>query len=133
VEGSFIAPFILRPIMGTRLFKRMEQEERLLEEATKEHTRTDVATFVPKNMTPGELEQAYRGVASRFYSLPSILRRFFSPPLRFPLPILLLNLLVNLKMVQWPRLKQAPFLGSLLVPVKSFLTARLAPRQRGSG
>lgn len=120
-----IAPFILRPIIGTRLFKRLEQEGRLLPEALGVNTRTDIATFVPKNMTPEELENAFREVPLRFYSLPSIIRRLFLPPATLPANTLLLNLLANLKLIQWPRLKHAPLLGRVLSPLKSFLKARL--------
>ena len=74
-----MAPFILRPVMGTRLFKRLEEEGRLLPEATHLNTRVDVATFLPKHMSPEELEQVYRKATRRFYSLPSAARRFLSP------------------------------------------------------
>ena len=120
-----IAPFILRPIVGTRLFKRLEQEGRLLPEAAGEHTRTDVATFVPKNMTTEQLEKAFREVTLRFYSLPSVVRRFFIPPAYVPFNALLLNLLANLKLIQWPRFKGTPLLGRALSPLKSLFKARL--------
>ena len=75
-----VAPFILRPVIGTRVFERLEKEGRLLPEATHLNTRTDVATFVPKQMSPQELEQVFQKAVRRFYSLPSVARRFLFPP-----------------------------------------------------
>jgi len=113
----FVAPFILRPIYGTRLFRRLEQEGRLLPNAFLEDTRTDVVTFVPKAMTPAELQEMFLRECQHFYSLPSLARRLFLPPTYLRLDVLLLNLLANLRLVQWPRLKRIPFLTKALRPM----------------
>jgi radical SAM superfamily enzyme YgiQ (UPF0313 family) len=113
----FVSPFILRPIIGTRLFKRLEQEGRLLPEAFQEDTRTDIATFVPKAMTPAELEEMFLRVCRRFYSLPSLFRRLFLPPTYLRLDVLLLNLFANLQLIQWPRFKRIPILSKVLGPL----------------
>ncbi len=125
----FISPFILRPIVGTRLYDRMEKEGRLLPGVSGDDTRTDVAFFVPKRMTPQELEQAYRDTCVRFYSLPSIFMRVCFPPSPSLFPVLILNLLANLKLVQWPRLKRFPLLRNIGLPLKSLLKAKLLATQ----
>ncbi len=108
---QFVAPFILRPIIGTRFYKRMEQEGRLLPESRREDTRTDVVAFVPKRMAPAELEGLFQGVTRSFYSLPSLFRRLFLPPSHLRPNVLFLNLIANLRLIQWPRLKRIPLLG----------------------
>jgi len=128
-KTHFMAPFILRPIMGTRLFKRLEREGRLLPEVTSEYTFPDVATFVPKHMSPEELEEMYRETNRRFYSLPSIFRRLLFPPRALIFRVLLLNLLANLKLIQWPRIKHTPVLGRVFSPLKSFLKTRVLSKR----
>jgi radical SAM superfamily enzyme YgiQ (UPF0313 family) len=111
---QFVAPFILRPIVGTRFYKRMEEEGRLLPEAFQEHTRTDVVAFVPKRMAPAELEELFLGVVRSFYSLPSVFRRLLFPPSHLRREVLLMNLFANLRLIQWPRLKRIPILNRIL-------------------
>lgn len=111
---QFIAPFILRPIIGTRLFKRLEQEGRLLPEAFEENTRTDVVAFVPKRMAPAELEQIFHSVTRSFYTLPALFRRLLIPPTNLRPDVLLLNFFANLRLVQWPRLKRIPLLNKAI-------------------
>ena len=123
---GLIAPFILRPIVGTRLYRRLEEEGRLLPEARSDHTRVDVVTFVPRRMGPEELEKGFHEAVIRFYSLPSIARRLLFPPSPLFFQVVLINLLVNLKIVQWPRLKRIPLLNKLLYPVKVLLKGALS-------
>ena len=111
---QFISPFILRPIVGTRFFKRMEQEGRLLPEAFEENTRTDVVAFVPKRMAPAELEQLFHSVTRSFYTFPALFRRLLIPPTNLRPDVLLLNLFANLRLVQWPRLKRIPLLNKAI-------------------
>jgi radical SAM superfamily enzyme YgiQ (UPF0313 family) len=124
----FIAPFILRPLVGTRLFKRLEQEGRLLPEATRDDTRTDLATYVPKQMSPEELEQLFRNLSRRFYSLPSIARRLFVRPSPVFFKVLTLNLLVNLKLIQLPRIRRIPGLQRAFSLLKSSRKSRILSR-----
>lgn len=125
---QFISPFILRPIIGTRLFKRLEQEGRLLPEATREDTRTDLATYVPKQMGPEELEQLFRNLTRRFYSLPSIARRLFVRPSPLFFKVLTLNLLVNLRLFQLPRIRRIPGLQRAYSLLKSSWRSRMLSR-----
>ena len=80
----------------------------------------DIVTFVPKNLTPTELESIFRTASIEFYSVPSILRRIVFPPIPLLSRILFLNLLINLKFVQWPRIKRSPVLSKWLAPLKRF-------------
>jgi len=82
-----------------------------------EATRADVATFVPKTMTPAELEEMFLRVCRRFYSLPSLVRRLLLPPTYLRFDVLVLNLLANLQLIQWPRLRRTPFLTKVLRPL----------------
>jgi len=66
---------ILTPYPGTALFKRLEDEGRILtHEWDKYNARTDVV-FTPKNMSPEELIEGFNWANSRFYSLKSISKR----------------------------------------------------------
>jgi radical SAM superfamily enzyme YgiQ (UPF0313 family) len=125
-----MAPFVLRPIMGTKLFERLEKEGRLLPQVTEVHTRTDLATFLPKQMSPEELEQIYHKATRRFYSLPSVTRRLLFPPSPSSFKALLLNLLANFTLIQVPRIKRIPVLNRVAGLVKSLLRiGRLAPQK----
>jgi radical SAM superfamily enzyme YgiQ (UPF0313 family) len=117
----FLAPFVLRPVVGTRLYERLEKEDRLLPEATHLNTRTDVATFIPKQMSPEELDQVFQKAVRRFYSLPSVARRLLFPPRPSHAKVLFLNLLANLKLIQAPRIKRIPVLNRVAALLKSFL------------
>jgi len=117
----FLSPFILRPIVGTRLFDRLQKEGRLLPEIYDDSTRTDIASFIPKKMTPQELEQTYWDTCARFYSLPSIFMRSFLPISRSDFRALTLNLLANLKLIQWPRVRRFPL---LIVKTLKFLARK---------
>ena len=65
---------ILTPYPGTRLFRRMEAEGRLLH---RDWSRYDTAhcVFQPKRMSPRQLEEGYAWMYRRTFSLPSIWRR----------------------------------------------------------
>lgn len=65
---------IMTPYPGTPLFAKMEAEGRLL------HKNWDLydtahAVFIPKNMTPEELERGYDKCYARMFALPSVLKR----------------------------------------------------------
>jgi len=74
--------FILTPLPGTPLYKRMESEGRLLH---KDWTKYNGATvvFKPKLMTEETLQQGYNWVCKEAYSWPSIFKRVVHPQQRF--------------------------------------------------
>jgi len=66
---------ILTPFPGTRLYKKLEAEGRILtHDWDRYNSRADVV-FQPKLMSCEELLAGFRWVNERFYSLPSIFRR----------------------------------------------------------
>ena len=66
--------YILTPFPGTRLFKKMEEDGRILH---KDWSRYDAnhVVFKPTLMTESELMEGYIDAYKRFYSLPSIAKR----------------------------------------------------------
>jgi radical SAM superfamily enzyme YgiQ (UPF0313 family) len=71
---------ILTPFPGTRLYKRLEAEGRILtRDWSKYNGRTDVV-FQPRHMTPEALLAGYRYANARFYSWGSIMRRVSKSP-----------------------------------------------------
>lgn len=65
---------ILTPYPGTRLFRRLQQEGRLISEDWSHYNHYTV-TFRPKNMTERELAESYFLFKKEFYSLSNICRR----------------------------------------------------------
>jgi len=65
---------ILTPYPGTPLFKRLEKEGRIIHKNWNLYD-TAHTVFIPKNMTPGELEQGYAWAYKRLFSHTSIWRR----------------------------------------------------------
>lgn len=66
---------MLTPYPGTPLFRRLESEGRILTyDWSKYNGRRDVV-FLPKRMSPEELQAGFNWVNRRFYSLRSIARR----------------------------------------------------------
>jgi radical SAM superfamily enzyme YgiQ (UPF0313 family) len=65
---------LLAPFPGTALRKSMEQQDRLLGRPWEEHDTTAV-TFLPAQMTPNELENAYWVARHRLASVPRFLKR----------------------------------------------------------
>jgi radical SAM superfamily enzyme YgiQ (UPF0313 family) len=71
---------ILTPFPGTRLFKRMEAEGRILtQDWRKYNSRADVV-FRPKQMSSEELLAGFHAAVRRFYSLGSIRKRLSRSP-----------------------------------------------------
>ncbi|SHI99661.1 Radical SAM superfamily enzyme YgiQ, UPF0313 family [Geosporobacter subterraneus DSM 17957] len=82
---------ILTPYPGTKLYKRMEQEGRIIDFNLK-HYNTAHVVFAPLNMTKQELYDGYLWMYQEFYSFRNILRRM--PERRDQqIPYLLFNLL----------------------------------------
>jgi radical SAM superfamily enzyme YgiQ (UPF0313 family) len=76
IDGAFLP--VLTPFPGTRIYKRLKEEGRLL---TEDWPKYDMATVVyrPKRMTVDELQEGFWKVNRSFYSLPSIMKRVFNP------------------------------------------------------
>ena len=73
--GIDVADFcVLTPFPGTSLYKRLEQEGRLL---TKDWSRYNLKTvvFTPKHMTPEQLQQGIARMYRRFYSPHNTVQR----------------------------------------------------------
>ncbi len=70
---------ILTPYPGTRLFARLEQEQRLL---TRDWSLYDTShvVFRPKRLTPDQLQAGYQQVFRGAYRLPTLLRRLWGTP-----------------------------------------------------
>lgn len=71
--GSMTA-HILTPYPGTRLYDRMREEGRIIDNDL-DHYNTSYAVFIPRLMTREELEAGYQRAYERFYSWRSILAR----------------------------------------------------------
>ena len=79
---SFAVIFALTPLPGTRLFKRLEEEGRLLHKTWSKYTYT-IPAFRPKHLTPEEVETGLWHIYDNFYSLRSICSRLLFPPRRW--------------------------------------------------
>jgi len=74
---------ILTPFPGTRLYKRLDAEGRILtRDWSKYNGRTDVV-FQPRHMSPDALLAGYRYANARFYSWRSIIRRLSNSPVQW--------------------------------------------------
>jgi radical SAM superfamily enzyme YgiQ (UPF0313 family) len=65
---------VLTPYPGTRIYRRLKQEGRLISEDWNHYNHSTV-TFRPKNMTERELAEGYFFLKKEFYSLSNIARR----------------------------------------------------------
>jgi radical SAM superfamily enzyme YgiQ (UPF0313 family) len=65
---------ILTPFPGTRLFKRLEEEGRILDRDWSKYG-TQHVVFMPARMSPDDLLQGYRKVVRSVYSFDSILTK----------------------------------------------------------
>lgn len=68
---------VLTPFPGTRVFREMQDEGRLI---TNDWSQYDMAHVVyrPRNMSPDELQLMYNEINDRFYSLPAFFSRLFA-------------------------------------------------------
>ena len=92
-EMELTAFSALTPYPGTAVFKRMQEQGRLLSTDWRRYD-SDQVLFEPQHFTPAALEQAVLKAAKRFYSMPSILKRLrfgmnYSPYQHYLLPNLL--------------------------------------------
>jgi radical SAM superfamily enzyme YgiQ (UPF0313 family) len=65
---------ILTPYPGTKLYRRLKQEGRLISEDWSQYNHSTVM-FRPKNMTERELAESYFFLKKEFYSMSNICRR----------------------------------------------------------
>jgi radical SAM superfamily enzyme YgiQ (UPF0313 family) len=72
---STMTAHILTPYPGTRLHARLAATGRIRERDPRKYN-TSFAVFEPARMTAAEMEAGYRWAYDRFYSWPSILRRW---------------------------------------------------------
>jgi radical SAM superfamily enzyme YgiQ (UPF0313 family) len=95
-QGLFIAAFNhITPFPGTPLYKRMQQEGRLLYDAwwLDDRYRYNMIPFLPAKMSPEELAERCVQARQTFYSWPSIAERG-AKPVNYRDPFMLLNFLV---------------------------------------
>lgn len=67
---------ILTPFPGTRLYDRLEKDQRILERDWSKYHTSEVV-FQPVNMTVEELRDGYNWIFRQTYTLPNILKRVF--------------------------------------------------------
>ncbi|MFA4828918.1 MAG: radical SAM protein [Thermodesulfovibrionales bacterium] len=65
---------ILTPYPGTKLFKKLQSEGRILHRDWSKYNSEHVV-FMPKKMSPDELQRGHNRANRQFYSIPSIVRR----------------------------------------------------------
>lgn len=65
---------ILTPYPGTKLYKKLKQENRIIDNDLRRYNTSNVV-FRPKNMTPKQLKQGYLKMYADFYSLKNIVKR----------------------------------------------------------
>jgi radical SAM superfamily enzyme YgiQ (UPF0313 family) len=91
---------ILTPFPGTRLYDKMEREQRILERDWSKYHTSEVV-FQPVGMTAEELQDGYNWIFRQTYTLPNILKRVFRSWQGIPYRIAL-NLSYRRKAVQTP-------------------------------
>jgi radical SAM superfamily enzyme YgiQ (UPF0313 family)/anti-anti-sigma regulatory factor len=105
--------FILTPVPGTRLFKRLKEEGRILSE---DWSKYDGATvlFQPRLLSVESLQNGFNWACKEVYSWNSILRRIVLPPHRRFIQHLSLNIIFRRIAKRWPngRLSQLSKLTS---------------------
>ncbi len=65
---------ILTPFPGTKLFDRLDKEGRILTKDWSKYT-TENVVFIPKNMTPKELEEGVKWICEEYFSPLRTLKR----------------------------------------------------------
>lgn len=106
----------LIPMPGTGVYKRMEQENRLLYKKwwlSDKYRYGDVA-YQPKNMTPDELRDGCMKMRTDFYSVRCILKRLFGSRHNWKPENLFVFLMVNFISRREINKKQGQLLGGVL-------------------
>jgi len=76
--------FVLTPAPGTRLFRDLDAEGRIIDHDLSHYTHAAVV-FTPKNVTPERLAALYRAAWDETYTIVGIVRRVFGTPGTSPL------------------------------------------------
>ena len=99
---------VLTPFPGTPLFRRMEEEGRIMTRDWRKYNSRDDVVYRPKRMSAAELLAGFQYANARFYSPASIARRLSNSPVQlwWTLP---LNLAYSYR---WQRRAQAPSSGT---------------------
>ena len=74
---------ILTPFPGTPLFQRLEAEGRILTRDWRKYNGREDVVYQPRQMSRAELLAGFRYANTRFYSLPSIAKRFSRSSVQF--------------------------------------------------
>ena len=106
----------LIPMPGTGVYRRMEAEHRLRYRKwwLSDTYRYGETAFVPKHMTPEELQEGCLRIRKRFYSVPCIIRRMFGNPQHLRPGNLFIFLLANFVSKREISKKQGQILGGYL-------------------
>lgn len=106
----------LIPMPGTAVYKRMEQDNRLIYKKwwLSDDYRYGETAFIPKHMTPNQLRDGCLKIRTEFYSAGCVLKRLFSNPINFiPLNFfvfVLANIISHKEILK----KQGQLLGGIL-------------------
>lgn len=71
------------PRRGTPMRTKLEEEGRVIVPDADQYTNNFVCMFIPKNMTPQQVEQGVWRCTRSFYSLKSMLQRHLWPPRKY--------------------------------------------------
>jgi len=106
----------LIPMPGTKIYDRMEKEGRLIYKKwwLSDKYRYGDTAYIPANMTPEDLRQGCLRIRTKFYSVPSILKRLFANKANFTPMNLFVFLLINFISRREIRSKQGQMLGGIL-------------------
>lgn len=106
----------LIPMPGTEVYAMMEREGRLRYHKwwLSDEYRYGETAFIPKNMTPEELQEGCLAIRTRFYSYPCIIKRLFGNAYNF-LPLnFFVFMAANLISRREIKKKQGQMLGGIL-------------------
>ncbi|MDE5863236.1 MAG: B12-binding domain-containing radical SAM protein [Lachnospiraceae bacterium] len=106
----------LIPMPGTGVYRRMEEENRLLYKKwwLSDDYRYGETAFLPKAMAPEQLRDGCLRIRTDFYSVPCILKRLFANPVNFLPMNFLIFILANFISRREIHRKQGQLLGGIL-------------------
>ena len=106
----------LIPMPATKVYKRMESENRLIYKKwwLSDKYKYGETTYMPKNMTPEQLQDNCLDIRKKFYSFGCIMKRLFSNPVNFIPWNFIVFMLVNFISHKEILTKQGQILGGIL-------------------
>ena len=106
----------LIPMPGTMVYKRMEDEKRLIYKKwwLSDKYRYGETAYIPLNMTPEELQRGCVKIRTEFYSVRCIMKRLFANPVNFIPWNFIVFLLANFISRKEILSKQGRILGGIL-------------------